>query len=85
MESSVEVEEVIHYARGDNAAAIAQPEAGGKVRPFSAARGFRGGREREESDDLAALTDLDLFAFFDPVEDGAEIMADLPDGGRFHV
>jgi hypothetical protein len=31
------------------------------------------------------LADLDLFAFFDPVEDGAEIMVDLPDGSRFDM
>ena len=69
MEALVEIEDVIHDASSQDAVAIAPPEAGGKVRPRSSARGFRAGRRGQESDNFAALADLDLFTLFDPVED----------------
>ena len=79
------VEDVVHGPGRDDAAAVTQFQARGQIGALAGAGrldGRRGGKQRHN---LSMLADLDLLALTDPIEDGAEVVPHLPDGGCFHV
>jgi hypothetical protein len=68
-----------------DAVTVAQFQASGEIRtPLAAATRWPQGRCYQR-DDFATFANFDLLAFFNPIEHGAEIVPDLPDGGGFHV
>lgn len=85
MRALAEVENVIHDAGRNNAVSIAQLEAGLEAGSLSGAAVWRWRRRRNQCHDFTAFAHFNLLALFDPVEDGAEVVPDLPDGRGLHV
>ena len=57
----------------------------GKIGPFFSPLCFGSWRWRKDSYDFAALADTHRFTLFDPGEDAAEIVPQLPNRGGLHV
>ena len=85
MRALVVVEEIVHGPGRDDTAAVTHFQARGEVWAFAGTGRLYSRRRGKQRDNFATFADLDLFAFADPIEDGAEVMPHLPDGGRFHV
>src|SRR4051812_41884206 len=56
-----------------------------EIGAFACLGSFWCGRGREQRDDSTALADTNCFPFFNPVQNAAKIVPQLPNGCRFHV